>query len=100
MAPSYSMHKPFVADNPDLPCDTALQQPVYHCTTGGSTVLNSYYPEPLRNLLASECLHNQFPLHVAAEPVHLEQFTVVEGRKVVDVDLASLGGGWGAERGE
>lgn len=53
-----------------------------------TTVPNSYSLQPLQ---ISECLHNQFPLHITAEPVHLEQLAVIEGRKVVDVDLASLG---------
>lgn len=43
-------------------------------------------------LPASELLDNQLPLHIPAEPVHLEHFTVIEGREVVDVDLPSLGG--------
>lgn len=49
-------------------------------------------------LPASELLDNQLPLHIPAEPVHLEHLAVVEGREVVDVDLPSLGEGGG--RGE
>lgn len=57
---------------------------------------NFYFLQPLRNSLSSEHLHDQLPLHITAEPVHLEQFAVIEGRKVVDIDLASLG----EEKGE
>jgi len=42
-------------------------------------------------LPASELLDYQLPLHITAEPVHLEHLTVIEGREVVDVDLPSLG---------
>lgn len=41
-------------------------------------------------LVASESLYNQFPLDVTAELVHLEQLTVEEGGKIVDVDLTGL----------
>lgn len=48
----------------------------------------------------SELLDNELPLHIPAEPVHPEHFTVKESCEVVDVDLPSLGRTRRERRGE